>query len=326
MKIRIVGVASANGLGHVLRILRLLKGFSQLDMKTALVCSRRQIELIKRGTFSKELPALFEQEPIGLDGPSVLSISNQPSKEVMKLLNSATLVISDNLLWPIEFSKRFALCANFLWQNYWHKLNKDDLIERIRVDIGLLNQAQFICDYEYFSQISNISGLRIKVPYDLENPDGFKLVNETWISSGTIKKNNDIYELLKNFKNIGMIRRSETNEISRLRIKPKLVIGRPGIGTISDCIAHEVPFIPFLNSRDMELEFNQEILAKNKLIDRNLLPRPGYLYSDANMVEQAFYVLHQKNRIINTKKKMLSNPMSVAQSIYNYCMNDERKR
>jgi UDP-N-acetylglucosamine:LPS N-acetylglucosamine transferase len=59
-----------------------------------------------------------------------------------------------------------------------------------------------------------------------------------------IKKYNYKIEPLETFKLIGAAK------------KPSAVIGRPGLGTIRDCLAAGIIFIPYLRDYDPELESN----------------------------------------------------------------------
>ena len=50
------------------------------------------------------------------------------------------------------------------------------------------------------------------------------------------------------------------------KLLPLAVIGRPGLGTIRDCLASATPFIPFWSTSDPELTSNVEALSKLGLI------------------------------------------------------------
>jgi UDP-N-acetylglucosamine:LPS N-acetylglucosamine transferase len=49
-------------------------------------------------------------------------------------------------------------------------------------------------------------------------------------------------------------------------VKPRLVVGRAGLGTIRDCLASTTPFLPVTSGNDPELSHNAEVLARLGLI------------------------------------------------------------
>lgn len=321
----IVGVASANGLGHALRIQKILEGFSELGLNTKLICTNRQARLMSKNSEPQILESIVEQEPIGLDGPSIINWSNKPTRNTLSVLSKASLVISDNVLWPVNYTKNFALCANFLWLDYWRKIRNSEKRDEIIEDEILLSKINMIFDYELFSQLQEQSNLRLKIPYRLNSNDMLQKKDEIWISCGTIEQSKNLFNVIRNFGITEEIKYFETFEISRLKLKPKLVIGRSGVGTITDCIAHKIPFIPFLTSADYELEFNQKVLANLGMINENFLPASGQTYTRENLESQINYAFQQATRIEKLKKNALGDPKIVAKAIYDFAMNQRMK-
>ncbi len=277
MKDSIVCISSANGLGHSKRLLRILNSFDSSSWNKYLVCSRVQRKFIHSDLeFSSDI-IFVEQESCGLDGPSVKRASSAVPHSLEALISNSRLVISDNVLWPFKYSERSILLSNFIWLDYWNrKLNFDLRLEEGGADSFLKKQMEndyFILknykvnaiQYVPFGWLDSIKPISfIGLPSNIESKKSFNRSKEIWISSGTTGL--DVLTLPQESPNGFNFKKIETYNFGKSSELPLAVIGRPGIGSITDTLIFNVPFIPFFSSPDPELRHNVKILRDLSLL------------------------------------------------------------
>lgn len=279
MKDSIVCISSANGLGHTKRLLRILNSFDSSSWTKYLICTRVQRTFIHDDLeFSTDI-ILIEQESYGLDGPSVHRASLYVPHSLEALISNSRLVISDNVLWPFKYSERSILLSNFIWLDYWNRrLNLDFslgerkislLTEQMKSDYFILenyrvNSIQYL-PFGWFDSIKPISF--IGLPSDNNSKKSFSRSKEIWIASGTTGL--DVLILPQNSPNGFNFKKIETYNFGKSSELPLAVIGRPGIGSITDTLSYNVPFIPFFSTPDPELQHNVNILRDLGLLSPN---------------------------------------------------------
>jgi UDP:flavonoid glycosyltransferase YjiC (YdhE family) len=112
--------------------------------------------------------------------------------------------------------------------------------------------------------------------------------NETpdiWLSQGTTNLLDKSALSLNQLKELGITER-ETYEFAESKGKPSLVIGRPGLGTIRDCLAMGIPFLPIWDKMDPELNSNVNHLVNLGLFPHNLLVEMNLKDKIDNFLEQ----------------------------------------
>jgi hypothetical protein len=218
----------------------------------------------------------------GIDGPDWMRkgcLVESPSDNVIRLLHKCDLVISDNSIWPIKFNSHFILFGHFNWLNYWDIKDRHVFSGELKAiylnEVMLLSTIKFAFQFETF-YFSGSFNPRTVIPMKLlkyeSDRDFPQIVNSKsiWMSTGTtessyypypkkIKKYNYKIEPLETFKLIGSAK------------KPSAVIGRPGLGTIRDCLAAGIIFIPYLRENDPELESNISSLKNLSLVSSKSL-------------------------------------------------------
>ena len=112
--------------------------------------------------------------------------------------------------------------------------------------------------------------------------------NETtdiWLSQGTTNLLDKSALSLNLLKDLGITER-ETYEFAESTGKPRLVLGRPGLGTIRDCLAMGIPFLPIWDKMDPELNSNVNHLVNLGLFPHNLLVEMKLKDKIGNFLEQ----------------------------------------
>ena len=264
-------VTCANGLGHARRQLHIAARWASENDVTLLMTKRQYILLKKEyidlvhrfGNFK-----IREASPIGLQGPSISSSfagNYKINKLIQKLIESSDVAYTANVLWPLALREDVIFFGHFLWTDYFlgkSNLNGSvNLYKLLSFEMELASRIAFSVTLNEFTigdlvRIPNRLSLNLPTYYeDLKlSLDPRK---EIWISKGTTN-------LAQEFNNsMGLDSRlfqwRESHEIVGSGIKPAGIIGRPGLGTIRDCIEFNIPFHPF-SITDVELENNVRVI------------------------------------------------------------------
>ncbi len=277
-------VASSNGLGHARRLMYLGIGFRKLNVHPTIFVQKKQIKkLFSELNSMNQTIDFVEIGDHGLDGPEWARNGSKiypPSRFVVQKLRNCDFVISDNLLWPYLYNTNFALFAHFTWIDYWSKIDSPkskSILKLLEIENSIFNSIRlaflsqdFTFNEEIFKsqKIIKIKLLRYKNDVYLSSLQ--RILNEVWLSEGTT--NLDSIEIFnqKNHLNLNLIK-SETFQMNKSTGKPGLVIGRPGLGTIRDCLASNTLFFPVWNKKDPELTSNVENLIRLKILPKIIL-------------------------------------------------------
>jgi len=261
-------VSSINGLGHARRLTQLALSLSQMGYRTILFATKRQInKLVPELNKLDKLVNYVEITSHGIDGPDWMRngcLVENPSDHVIRLLTKCDLVISDNSIWPIKFNSNFVLFGHFNWINYWDTKGRQAFSEEL--EEIYLNEVMLLSKIKIAFQIktfyfpgslnpSNIIPIKL-LKYDSDK-DFPKVVasKSIWMSTGTTELNR--YAFPKKIKKYNYkMEPHETFKLIGVAKKPLAVIGRPGLGTIRDCLAAGIVFIPYLRDYDPELQSN----------------------------------------------------------------------
>jgi hypothetical protein len=271
-------IASINGLGHARRMTHLALSFKKMGFLTTVFATKHQIKrlLLELNLLDKSMN-FVEISSHGVDGPVWMKDGCQietPSNQVISIIEKCDLVISDNSIWPVKFNSNFVLFGHFNWLNYWHIQKKQsyskEFLSIFEQEISLLRDIDISFQLTNFV-LNGVFNTGVNIPVGLMRYESDikipKLIEHStvWIANGTTK-------LSKNFdftsvKNTGLnFSLAETYCLFYEPIKPIAVIGRPGLGTIRDCLAAGVLFIPYLEDSDPELESNILSLQKLSLV------------------------------------------------------------
>jgi hypothetical protein len=280
-------VSSINGLGHTRRLAHLALSFSELGFRATVFATRKQIKRLRFEFSSPEEQINFSEiSSHGIDGPVWLNdgcIIESPSHITINKIQKCDLVISDNSIWPSRFNVNFILFGHFNWLNYWNaqtdKIFSKKTQETFEEEIQLLSKVNMSILLKHFSlkgKYNSQQNIQLKLPRyksDSSFPKKIK-PNSIWIANGTtgIGSSFNYKNLTRGHSNFELV---ETFKLITSSNKPSLVIGRPGLGTIRDCLASGTVFVPYMQVSDPELESNVLNLKKLSLISNFSLLEPS---------------------------------------------------
>ena len=268
-------IASQNGLGHARRLTHFSAGLHDLGYEVFLYLSTAQIR-----TLIEEIRTICPRTIVrdikshGLDGPTFqVNQGFEIPKELELELKNLDFVISDNVTWPGRALDSFILMGHFSWIDYWNTDPSDKIRPLIQ---QALDETLPISNWflpKDFSHVPKemISIKTVEIPLSRYGSDAAatrrRNKEEVWYSKGTTGLNWIHLNGIENkFRQFGLeMKTMETHRFSNLEL-PALVLGRPGLGTIRDCLALSVPVLPCWVGEDPELSRNQDTLKKIGLI------------------------------------------------------------
>ncbi len=267
-------VASQNGLGHARRLVHFSAAFQELGYEVHLFISAFQAQnLGKEILHISPKTKVRRIEGYGLDGPGRKSLEvNEIPNWLQKELKECDFVVSDNLTWPGGFLDSFILMGHFSWIDYWKISNSKSDIEIDRA-FGHASKISKWYSPVDFSQIPTTLGkiVRIEIPLCryVSDPPPIRHTNMAKVSfsNGTTGLNKlDESVLKRDFERLGLTLISKESHKHMEGAIPVLTLGRPGFGTIRDCLAMGIAFLPCWEGEDPELEANQETLKRVGLV------------------------------------------------------------
>ena len=270
-------IASSNGLGHARRLVNLLVGFRNFpQLNISLGLTERQMSLLGReiSFVAQTIPfKLLVLQNFGIDGDNYLSqikVKTIPL-EIIKAIQAADAVIADNSLWPAEFSREFFLLGHFDWlSNYQDEYNENPQTEfgkRWEFERQLSESVKIWFKLKHFGVPSVIKSEILTIPLPQYEGDLKKKIereNKIWAAYGTTLRN--IEKVSGNFFSEEQVIERETWHLFEDYFLPRLVVGRPGLGTIRDCLASGTIFYPLFHGQDLELQHNCEVLKHLGLV------------------------------------------------------------
>ena len=282
-------VASRNGHGHARRLLHLGIGLRLIGSHVTILCGKSSFSLIKRecsdlGMNDIVIEEIEAEYDLGLDGPYCVSTEEELSiKTKHKLFRKFALfdhVIGDNVLWPAEFANSFIFHGHFLWLDYYnlHNPNKRQYLKKQKIkDLSNLDLTKkFFLNGIFEIKSQFVKAERVKyMPlmqyYSIPKAESSFTdgINSTvWLAIGLTNSTSKhlLSFLADTAQSMGInIQMKETFNLNS-SLKPSVVIGRPGLGTIRDIMSYGVDFIPIDYVSDPELSHNVEVLSDNRLI------------------------------------------------------------
>lgn len=284
MKKSVTLVAAANGLGHARRLIYFGRKWES-EASITLMATRSQLQFLLeelRDLVSSGLRInTVEIMPIGLQGPQHVGNSYDFAKiptEIGEIIRKSDIVVSDNALWPLLFNSESFIMGHFLWTDHLKsirlgegKISSDDekLLEFETCLTKQITRSIVIADFA-FGQIVNLPrAFRIKLPtYDLRTASLPRREDLVLLSVGKTGLHKIDDAVLKKVTAGKRVIVTETYNLSNLGFLPDFVIGRPGLGTIRDCIELGIRFFP-VSATDIELINNVRVINQNSLKSEN---------------------------------------------------------
>lgn len=275
---RVVFVASANGLGHARRLLHVARSWSSPEVNIRIILTKKQRNLLAGewqnfADKNNQNPFVI-QSAIGLQGPEHEQNARDSSEvevETVKILKDCDLVVTDNSLWPFTIRPDSILLAHFLWLDYYKiqiasgKQVSDTYRSFMSKEEEILNSNIYFAGLEPFRAFSLKNreafisvhlpyyGVRIP-PVRLSEPSILVTAGRTELLIPNLEK---VRILFPNHK----VTVGQTFDIPNMGYLPNLIIGRPGLGTIRDCAEFGINFSP-ISSEDPELASNVDVLME----------------------------------------------------------------
>jgi hypothetical protein len=274
-------VSARNGFGHSRRLFSIAKQLVETGLKVEFIATSRQINVIRSSELgpatNANLLTFRELSEGGIDMADFKTFSLQeeaPSLEVLRALESSCVVLSDNSFWASEYHDSFYLLGHFDWFRFWiqnkeHKLNPEELqtlknLERLswsKVKIWF-RTVDFSFDPKPF--VNTVTIPLIRYSEDLAIGSQMPRTDKIWVAFGTTGLHTNMLGGYSNLKN--SLEYRESYLLHRVSHLPIAVIGRPGLGTIRDCLSSGTIFIPFCKPLDVELNNNVETLKRLELL------------------------------------------------------------
>ncbi len=275
MSEEILLVPSGNGLGHARRLVAIFNQLARQGVSCSILLSEKQNRLCSDElTNSKAGKVIISNSRFGLDGPFANSITSEPSIELIKRISAARTVISDNVLWPSQYNDNVFLHGHFSWIDYW---KQSCLVPPLEFQMELESakwknirgwfKTSFFSFPETILEVKQFSMPLIRYSSDDQFLGYERRWDEVWVSVGTTGdpefSKTDILEMHSGNM---VLRHLETFQFHYRRELPGVVIGRPGVGTLRDCLSSNTLFISnFEDSLDPELRNNWTIMKKEGL-------------------------------------------------------------
>jgi hypothetical protein len=297
-------VSSINGLGHTRRLSQLALSFQDKGFIPFVFATTKQIKNLELelNNFGRKVN-FIEISSYGIDGPVWMQngcIIEKPNKRIINFIDKCKFIISDNVFWPARYNQNFVLFGHFNWLDFWEFKGYSNFSNKIYdiylEETQLANEISLYLSSQDF-QLKSIHITReansiklLKYKSDIFLPSKFN-DRTVWISNGTTEINkNLVLDIIPNYK-LEFIEK-ETFHLLNSPQKPSLVFGRPGLGTIRDCLAAGIPFIPIAENLDPELQSNIDNLSRLGPIltidsrTKNLAEIANQLISDSFLVDK----------------------------------------
>jgi hypothetical protein len=312
-------VASPNGLGHARRQLQLAYALCGFAKRVNFFLSSRQFHLLSSESLSvgpKVVLRIVIIENYGLDG-LVFGTTPYPSSippSISSILEKSSVVISDNSLWPANFTDNFNLMGHFNWVDHYWQYKKRKAVplrvhEIVQEETVLMKRVRKWLAIRDFSMTSEINSKKLEIPLFKYEADKYAMKErdaKTWLSVGTTKSTT-----LREYDSLPMTDRKESWLMTQSKTLPRLVIGRAGLGTIRDCLASQTPFFPLTEQIDPEILHNIETLKNLELLFPSSFQSPLDLTSDE--------LMSQSRRMNEYWKSNSVYPHEVAELILEEC-------
>jgi hypothetical protein len=307
---KIAVISCSNGLGHIKRQIVIVSNLLEQNdsIKIDFYCESWQLSIISDwdtlNNLKNNKSVHFKYKNLPLkwsDKESYYSewLLNWHKSLASWNLQTYDLVITDNLIEPLYYTKSLLLIGSFLWHDVLNNaFPKSKYVKQYYQNSTnlLLNNPTWMLSNEWFVMpevLKQTKCVKIGfVPFDerseiigkkKEKKNGLqllialgnainltenKIVIDLFINylqfrmdiPHTIMCNNDSYTYLKEFTNKAVL----IDDFSQNTFtESDIVFVRGGIGTITDCLYHKKPIF-YINDSNYEISYNQYILSKLK--------------------------------------------------------------
>jgi hypothetical protein len=356
LSLKIIHIICENGLGHFKRSLGLLNQIikKEPNVQLDIICTRQQLVKLERWEKIEMLYLADCRIHTDISSPGVhwfknedMYIDNRLIKwssrlEHFKPFYEADIVISDNLVAPLKYRPDTLLMGSFLWLDVFEKSKfySPPILDFIIEQKSILKQTRpnILCVGDVAMPILMEYTNPIKMPWfgqveKIERGKNQKTNRIAILGGATSTINNLMIEAIsviieKTTYSVAIPQRIIDNfKISHEKVHAfnfeiedfqncDLVICRPGVGTITDCISTQTPMIFIYEADNVEMKFNAEQLER-KGVAINI----GDVFNEKILLEKIHY-MHEENvydSIVSMFQKIPTNGFEVAA---NWILND----
>jgi hypothetical protein len=260
-------VASQNGFGHSRRLFYIGCALQELGFPTTLYVGAAQAKNIQTEVgLGGVIPDLQVIKPFDNDGPHIPATNFQIEVSLDSLLDKQSHIISDNVIFNESNSFPYYLHGHFNWLDFWIATSlQEDLPVIPEPSYGELISWFRLENFHMNSEIpeSKCHSIPFLRYADLEFTDLPQAENLIWVSKGTTNDFDftSLQKLVSKFPNLNFVE-CESFRLRNQQLLPAAVVGRPGLGTIKDCLEAGVPFISLGEALDVELSSNVRNLVR----------------------------------------------------------------
>ena len=241
-------------------------------------------------------------------------------QSVKKNIKCCDIIVSDNIHEFTKLNKKVYIFANFFW---------DKIFKKKKI-IKLKKGDKIFCNYlfktSHINKIShhNVPFFQKKIKHNSMKKNILVSIGTSSykISKSTIRSINQklksnifkkykfyvdpkIFEQFKKNKNI-----FKANYSQKMYKKTKFAIIKPGMGTIEECLKHNIAIFAFKKNMNLEFLHNSNTLVKNKLgLSTNTLESCLHLLSKK---------LNDKNFKLSTKSLKWNGEKKISNILYEY--------
>jgi hypothetical protein len=304
-------IACPNGMGHFFRLLDIAKILS-IKYQIFFFCTKKQKDKLKHKINNIKFIPMMEN--LNIDDGKIDFLINFYNKDLIKIkkFKDSKLIISDNLINKIYTKKNFLLISNFFWgKNFKLRSKKYQIYKELEKKFLKKNN---VIQNRYFGQTYNKNSKKILINFTGKN---FQISNK--------KKNKIFIYSRKKLKIMPLVVKLQSkyefysnNSSKKFNIKKydlnnglqqfKFLLGRPGLGSITDAIKFKVPILSYVEKNE-----TNEILVNNKLIKKY---RIGIsLGNDKKKLDKVLSMSYKENEYIkyinNIKKFKFNGEMEI---------------
>lgn len=265
-------LASQNGLGHSRRLFYVGCALQELGFKTTLFLGASQSASLKKEMKDRPiLPDLQIIRPMEVDGLHTPLTNYLLGRVFNSVFDDESVLISDNIILNEPDSPSYYLHGHFNWVDFERLTNlKKGLLVSNTPSYGELKSWLRLDDFQLNSEIpeSKCHSMPFLRYQNLQMKDRPQRKDLIWLSQGTTNnfESKSLKKLISAFPKVTFIK-CESFKLKYESELPMAVLGRPGLGTIRDCLEAGVAFIPVGSSFDVELNSNVRHLVRLGLLE-----------------------------------------------------------
>lgn len=335
---KILFLVCSNGYGHFKRCARVANKLLEIDndiiidfiSKESTYKNQSDWSITKKLSSNNRFNFIKGESTIEINGTSKNKQSinyNGISWLDNKMIEKADLVVSDNLASILEIRSDVILMGSFLWSGLIFDNNHRKLYDYANLELKLIKDI-----------VPEMIALKdMAMPFVIDNTNPFltswivdfnyKLIIKTEINNilvlggGTGYLDSDLANVCETLSTSENYRIHTTNRISSLLPhnihheifgfsnndfkKIDLIIGRPGIGTLTDCVTYGIPIFGIGESDNVEIQHNLKKISSLFFGLDISSERKNINLLISNIMSDGSYEEFQK-KLINTKKNGLT--------------------